>query len=63
MSRVRQRSFTVPKGSKFICVPLDGSGPLIAEAGEQVIITVAETWDIGTRHLLASLVKPEPTDE
>lgn len=45
VSKVRVRSFTVPKGSRFVCMPLDGAGPLIAEAGCQVTVTVGETWE------------------
>lgn len=45
MSKVRVRSFTVPSGSKFVCVPPDGGGPVIAEAGCQVTVVVGETWE------------------
>lgn len=59
MSRVRERSFTVPKGSRFVCVPLDGSGPVIAEAGEQVTIYVSETWDQAARTMLKRRTEPD----
>lgn len=46
MSDVRLRSFTVPKGSKFVCVPQDGGGPLVVEEGCQVSIRVDESWEV-----------------
>lgn len=52
------RSFTVPAGSNFVCVPLDGSGPLIASAGEQVLIVVAETWDRALNEAMRRLTEP-----
>jgi hypothetical protein len=55
---VKLRSFTVPKGSRFICTPTDGQGPVIAEAGAQVTIVVSETWDEAA-HLITTIRKPE----
>ena len=45
MSKVRIRSFTVPRGSTFVCVPQDGSGPFIAQEGTQVTLVASETWE------------------
>jgi hypothetical protein len=42
---VRIRSFTVPPGSRFVCVPIDGGGPLIAESGSTVTVAVGDTWE------------------
>ena len=45
MSTLKTRSFTVPAGSNFVCVPSDGGGPLICNAGDHILIVVAETFD------------------
>lgn len=42
---MRLRSFTVPRGSRFVVVPPDGGGPLVVEEGCQVTIRVDESWE------------------
>jgi hypothetical protein len=39
------RSFTVPPGKPWMCIPPDGDGLFKAEPGEQVVIVSRQTWD------------------
>lgn len=56
----RIRSFTVPRGSKFVVVPLDGGGPLVVEAGCQVTIAVTESWERAIEGMRELLEREEP---
>lgn len=57
---VRLRSFTVPRGSRFVCVPPDGSGPIIVEEGCQVSIRVDESYEVAIEAARALFeTKPE----
>jgi hypothetical protein len=57
VNSMRLRSWTVPKGGKFVCVPQDGSGPFIAEAGAQVVIVGRDTWEQALREAMEELAK------
>ena len=62
MSPVRIRSFTVPRGSTFVCVPQDGSGPFIAQEGTQVTLVASDTWERAVSAMQA-LQQPEPVKD
>lgn len=55
----RIRSFTVPKGSRFICTPLDGDGPLIVGEGCQVSIRVDESWEVALEAMRGMFDSPK----
>ena len=57
MSSLKLRSFTVPNGSRFVCTPLDGQGPFLAESGEQVVIVARETWDKALAEAMSEMMK------
>lgn len=56
----RIRSFTVPRGSRFVCVPMDGGGPLVVEEGCQVTIRVDESWEVAVEAARALFERKEP---
>ena len=59
MSDVRLRSWTVPNGSRFVCVPQDGNGPFIAESGTQVVLVGRDTWEQAIRAAVEEMIKVE----
>jgi hypothetical protein len=54
---MKLRSWTVPPGSKFVCVPQDGDGMFIAEAGAQVVIVGRDTWEQALAEAMAEMTK------
>ena len=60
MSHVKTRSFQVPKGRIWSCVPADGDGPFVAHEGETVMLVLAHTWEAAMREAMERLKKPEP---
>ena len=63
MSHVKTRSFTVPKGRIWSCVPADGDGPFVAHEGETVMLVLANTWEAAVREAMLRLATPERKDE
>lgn len=57
MSDLKLRSFTVPNGKPWLCVPPDGDGVFIANPGEQVVLVSRQTWDEAIKVALAEFVK------
>jgi hypothetical protein len=57
VSKLKLRSFTVPPGKPWLCVPPDGDGPFIAPPGDQVVIVSRETWDEALRLAMTTLAK------
>lgn len=59
MSHVKTRSFTVPKGRIWSCVPADGDGPFVAHEGETVLLVLAHSWESAMREAMEKLAKAE----
>jgi hypothetical protein len=57
MSNVKLRSFTVPAGKAWMCVPPDGDGIFKAEPGEQVVLVSRQTWDDAIKTALIEFTK------
>jgi hypothetical protein len=51
------RSFTVPPGKPWMCIPPDGDGLFKAEPGEQVVIVSRQTWDEAFKVALIEFTK------
>lgn len=49
VSTVKSRSFVVPPGQVWSCIPKDGDGPCIAHEGDTVLIIVERSWEKAVR--------------
>lgn len=57
MSGMKLRSWTVPPGLRFVCMPQDNGGSFVAEAGAQVVIVGRDTWEQALAEALAEITK------
>lgn len=58
---MKLRSFTIPPGRDWMCVPPDGDGIFKAEPGEQVVMVSRQSWDEAIKIALEEFTKGRPS--